>query len=125
MKKIISKLLFVIFFISGCNIVTSIDESSIELISMEVEKYPDKMIYIIGEDKDISAKGLEIKNTFRDGDTHIWWYEEDETFSKEEIKNVDLTKEGVYEVIISIENGVQCKIPIIVISKETLQQMAG
>lgn len=108
MRKIMVLLLSILFSISvsGC-------DSSLEIVGMEIEKFPDRIVYFSGVDKGLDLTGGVVnyilkgdsKTAVDMGDKHI-------TVSHQ----IDFNKPGVYVVELKRYTA-SCKFPIQVIDK--------
>jgi hypothetical protein len=106
MRRIIYLLLIglIVATISGC-------DKGLEIISMEIEKYPNRIVYYSGIDKDIDLTGGVVK-----------YYTKDGTSTSEDIADrfntisydIDFNTPGVY--VVEIQRGkFICKYPVQVI----------
>ena len=108
MKKIIVLLFSILLsiLVSGC-------DSSLEIAGMEIEKYPNRIVYYSGVDKELDLAGGIINYILKGGSKSSSDMEDkDITISH----NIDFNKSGVYVVELR-RHTAYCKFPIHVIMK--------
>lgn len=111
MNRIIILLISVLFAISatGC-------DSGLEIVGIEIEKYPDKIVYCSGIDKELDLTGGVVNLILKQKTKTAVSMAGDEI---NVIHNIDFNKPGVYVVELERNNAV-CKFPIQVIDKNAL-----
>lgn len=109
MKKILGLLLSTLLFfsVSGC-------DSSLEIVGMEIEKYPDRIVYFVGVDKELDLTGG-VVNYILKGNSKKAEDMEDRYITVSH--QINFNKPGVY--VVELKRGtVLCKFPIQVIDKK-------
>ena len=109
MKRIIMLLLSVLFAISitGC-------DSGLKIIGIEIEKYPDRIVYYSGIDKELDLTGGVVNFILKQNTKSAVNMEDNEVTVSH---NINFDKPGVYVVELERNNAV-CKFPIQVIDKK-------
>lgn len=98
--------IFLIISLTGC-------DSSMEIVGMEIEKYPNRIVYYTGIDKDLDLSGGVI-NYILKGNKKKAADMNDKYITAS--YNIDFNKSGVYIVELNRNNNI-CKFPIEVIDK--------
>jgi len=106
--------LFSLVFIVGC-------DAGLEIIGMEIVKYPDRLIYVANVDNTLDVSGGEIRLLLKDKSVEsIAPMSGDEA----EIRhNIDFDTPGIYVVTLYRHDDAQAQFPIQVISKEQMREM--
>jgi hypothetical protein len=114
-KRILSFFILAIltFIISSC-------DSGLEVKDISISKYPERIIYIVGEDKELDLTGCEIEVTTKSGIKSI------EKMDDEHFRNlytiqedVNYNKAGVYKINI-LRHKSSCSFAIQVVNKDDL-----
>jgi hypothetical protein len=90
------------------------------MIDMEIESYPDKLIYVISMDNELNLDGGTIRITAKEnaGNAVV------EMSAESRISHdIDFTKEGIYVVSITRGSEFSVSFPIQVVSLETLDHI--
>lgn len=83
-------------------------DSSLEVVSMEISKYPDRIVYYIGVDEELDLTGGLIIRTTKSGNVEP---ESMEDIYFEVSHEIDFNNPGVY--VVEIQSGdFTCKFPI-------------
>ena len=107
---------------------------------MHVHAYPNQLVYVIGKDTELDLSGGKICFSVGPKDLHGFsceWNDEDDSCEsvcdmeryapKDEFEyafflpELDFTKAGIYNVVLSGPNGMQCSFPIQVISPDYVE----
>ncbi|MDR0325318.1 MAG: hypothetical protein LBI19_04385 [Oscillospiraceae bacterium] len=95
-------------------------DSGLRMIDMEIESYPDKLIYVISMDNELNLDGGTIRITAKEnaGNAVV------EMSAESRISHdIDFTKEGIYVVSITRGSEFSVSFPIQVVSLETLDHI--
>lgn len=92
------------------------------IVDFEISKLPDKLIYLQNIDNSIDLTGGEVLLKLQAG-TESLHSMTDHYITKIDDSSVDFSKEGLYYVEIYIHNDKSQRFPIIVASKERLQEL--
>lgn len=117
MRKYLTILLaFIIVVLLG-----SCDEGLL-IVGFKISKPPDKLIYLQDVDSSIDLTGGEVILELKEGSEYPYSMTVD-YITKVDYGNVDFSKEGLYYVKLFIHNGKSQEFPVIVASKERLQEL--
>jgi len=104
-------------------ICTGCDEG-LRIVGLEVEKYPDRLIYVANIDDSLDLSGGEVRILLKDKSIESISKMTDE--KELEIKhNIDFGTPGIYIVVLYRHEDAQVQFPIQVISKEKLFELAS
>lgn len=110
LKKIVcAAAIFALFILTSC-------DSGLRIVGIYVSEYPDRTVYVCGQDNEIDLSGLEVTLQTAEGTKHTIPYGDSE-FDFRFIMNhdVDFDTPGVYTVYIG--NGeFSCRFPVEVIT---------
>ena len=112
-KMICTAVFFALFILTSC-------DSGLMIVGLYVSEYPDRRVYVCGQDNEIDLSGLEVTLQTAEGTEHTVPYGDSE-FDFRFIVNhdVDFDTPGVYTV--HIGNGeFYCRFPVEVITDKSV-----
>lgn len=107
-------LILVCILLNGC-------DAGLEIVGLEINKYPDKIVYVAGTDTKLDLSGGKIEYILLDkrADRYI---EPMDNGMVTVTHNIDFNKPGVYVVTLTQHKG-KCQFPVQVISKDFLSEV--
>lgn len=112
MKKVITFMLIMIsLLVTGC-------DASLEIIGMDIEKYPNRIVYFLGVDNELDLNGGIVEYILKGGE---------DSFSDMDDKyitvshNINFHQVGVYVVELR-RNTATCKFPIEIIDIDKIKE---
>jgi len=117
MKKylIILHIIILVIILSSC------DEGNL-IVDFKITGLPDKLVYLQNGTEQIDLREGMIETTTAQGGVSSYKMT-DIQITKVDYSNVDISKEGLYYVKIYIHNGKCQEFPVVVTSKERLQEL--
>ncbi|PKM73754.1 MAG: hypothetical protein CVU91_01505 [Firmicutes bacterium HGW-Firmicutes-16] len=118
MKKtisIISILIFCLCFLGAC-------DEGLRIVGMEINTYPNRIVYIAGQDKTLDLSGGTVRYKLKDKQVQGSTVDMSDKISISVTHNIDFNKPGVYQVVLTNGN-FPCSFAIQVISKDYIEDL--